>query len=51
LTESTGEKSEIAIFLEQLDYVLAKDFPVNQLFLQQEIYQKCVANGIFEPKN
>ena len=51
LTESTGQEVEIAPFLEQKGYVLAKSFPVNQLFLRSETFEACVKAKLFTPNS
>ena len=41
LTESTGDANEVRSFLEENDYELFKEFPVNQLFACQRSKNAC----------
>ena len=46
LTESTGQTNEISLFLQEKGYRLAHSFPVNQLFVEERSYSKCVELGL-----
>lgn len=50
LTESTGQQSDILSFLQENSYRLAHSFSVNQLFLKEEEFSKCVELGLVEER-
>ena len=49
LTESTGQEEKIVKYLEEKGYLLAYTFPVNQLFIRKEEFERCGKLKILSP--
>ena len=51
LTESTGQGEEIASYLQAQGYLLARQFPVNQLFMRKEDFEICQKANLFSSQD